>query len=430
MIADKIYVCGHRKPDVDSVAAAYGMAQLRKRTMGSDKIIPISAGRLCKRSEWVFRHFRVAPPECRNDVYVRIEDLISLELPVLTDKITLHEALQILENSGESSLPVSTAEGKFLGMLSPIKLLPFFISGQPLTTLLAQVPLAATQTFEVGERVHDIKRLALKSPHNHFPILTNERLLVGTVLKRAFADEARAAIILVDHNETAQGIPGLEEIPVIEVVDHHRISFVSTPEPIKYTGDAVGSTCTVVARMFRGEGLRPDKATAGILLAGIVADTLCYQSPTTTEADRTMAGWLEKICGEKAEDLFAGMMGVASELSRMSVKEAIESDRKVYNESGCKFSLAQVEESNLAVFRKRIGELGTALDELIRAEGLAFAALMVTDPVRGNSELLYRGAETVRRALPWRRTSDGVFILRGILSRKKQLLPEILNSLN
>ncbi len=424
----KIYICGHRNPDVDSIMSAYALADLRKRT-GFENVEPLCPGRLPERAAWIFKHFAIPPPVSRGDVYVRMGDIISPTVPIINAELSLIDALRELEASGHSSLPVVTASGEFAGMLSPIKMLSFFIEGKNLETPVGQAPLRVVEPFLSKDRVHDVKGSALKSTHNHFPVVDANGKFVGTVLKHAFAETPPFRMILVDHNETEQGIPGLEEIPVLEVVDHHRISFTSTPDPIRYTADTVGSTCTIVAKMFRAAGLRPSKQIAGVLLAGIVADTLLFQSPTTTEEDKTAATWLEKICGVRAAVLMAGMMSVASPLHSLSPDKAIESDRKTYTESGFHFSLAQLEESNLAFFHHSIDALVESLDKVLEAERLDFIALLVTDPVRGNSELLFRGKELVRRALPWRKHAKGHFLLPGVLSRKKQLLPEVLSTL-
>ncbi|MGN0851806.1 MAG: DHHA2 domain-containing protein [Kiritimatiellia bacterium] len=425
----KIFVCGHRNPDCDSIMSAYGLADLRRRT-GQTNVEAICPGRLPARAKWVFDHFGVPPPPSRGDVYVRVRDLIAGEVPVIPAGIPLIEALRRLEASGESSLPVAAADGSFRGMLSPAKLLSLFIAKDDLSRPTGEAPLhACTQVLQVSDRVHDVKAACVRNSHNHFPVVDETGRLVGTVLKRAFAEPPPYRMILVDHNETDQGIPGLEEIPVLEVVDHHRISFTSTPEPIKYTADVVGSTCTIVARMWRGAGHRPSKTTAGILLAGIVADTLLFQSPTTAEADHLFARWLERISGTTASEIMAGMMSVASALNALSPEKAIDSDRKTYAEAGMRFALSQIEETNLALFHNRRAEMAEALESIRAADNLDFAALLVTDPVRGNSELLYCGSEQVRRALPWRRREDGLFLLPGVLSRKKQLLPEVLAAL-
>ena len=425
----KTWVCGHRNPDVDSVMSAFALADLRRR-MGLADVEAVCAGRLPPRARWVFDHFKLKPIRVRRDVYVRVRDLVDPAVPMIDAALPLVEALKALEQSGESSLPVRDRDGRFIGMLSPAKLLSLFIAKSDLSMPVGQAPLHhCAQTLVDTDRVHDIRLSAIRNAHNHFPVVDENGKLLGTVLKRAFAEEPPYRMILVDHNEVEQGIPGVEELPVVEVVDHHRIAFAATKDPIKYTADVVGSTCTLVARMYRGAGERPTKEMAGVLIAGIVADTLLFQSPTTTETDRQMCAWLEKLCGESAASIMDGLLSVASPLTSMSPDQASASDAKTYSEGGRKFVLAQIEESNLAIFHGHQAELAAAMERTVKASGLDFMALMVTDPVRGNSELLFCGSEAVRRALPYRRGARGTLLMPGVLSRKKQLLPEILAAL-
>ena len=425
----KTYVCGHRNPDTDSVMSAYALADLRRRAGVSD-IEAICAGRLPARAKWVFEHFKLKPLRARRDVYVRVRDLIDPAVPAIAAESSLLDALRQLEASGESSLPVRDADGRFVGMLSPAKLLSLFIAKSDLSMPVAEAPLHnCAQVLIDSDRVHDVKKAAIRNAHNHFPVVDENGRLQGTVLKRAFAEEPPYRMILVDHNETDQGIPGLEEVPVVEVVDHHRIAFAATREPIRYTADIVGSTCTLVARMYRAAGERPTREIAGVLIAGIVSDTILFQSPTTTDADRQMCAWLEKLCGESAESIMEGLMSVASPLTSMAPEQALASDAKTYSEGGRRFVLAQVEEAQMAIFHQRQKDLEAAMDQAVKAQGLDFMALMVTDPVQGYSELLFRGAEAVRRALPYRRSETGTLLMPGVLSRKKQLLPEILSAL-
>lgn len=427
----KTYVCGHRNPDTDSVMSACALAELRRRTGEIEgEIEAICAGRLPEKASWVFDRFSTRPVRAKLDVYVRVKDLMDASLPIIDASTPLVDALRLLESSGESSLPVRGEGGRFVGMLSPAKLLSLFIAKADLTIPVGDAPLHhCSQTLLATDRVHDIRKAALRNSHNHFPVVDDEGRILGTLLKRAFAEEPPFRMILVDHNETEQGIPGLEELPIVEVVDHHRIAFAATRDPIKYTADTVGSTCTLVARMYRAAGERPTKDMAGVLIAGIVADTLLFQSPTTTAADRAMCVWLEKLCGESAASIFEGLSSVASPLASMSAAEALASDSKAYFEGGMKFVLAQIEESNMAVFYRHADELASEMDARLAAEGLDFMALMVTDPVRGNSELLFRGAESVSRQLPYRRSGRGTWLMPGVLSRKKQLLPEIISAI-
>ena len=425
----KTYICGHRNPDVDSVMSAYALADLRRRT-GLADVEGVCAGRLPEKAKWVFDHFKLKPPRVKRDVYVRVRDLMDPSVPAVSAGVTLLEALKILEASGESSLPVKATNGKFIGMLSPAKLLKLFIEKSDLSIPVECAPLHdCAQVLNENDRVHDIKAAAVRNAHNHFPVVDESGRLLGTVLKRAFAEEPPFRMILVDHNETEQGIPGLDEIPIVEVVDHHRIAFAVTKEPIRYTADVVGSTCTLVARMYRAAGERPTKEIAGALIAGIVSDTLLFQSPTTTEADKTICSWLEKLCGETAEEIMAGLMSVASPLTSMSAEKAIASDAKTYAEGGRKFVLAQIEESQMVVFHQHQAKLAAAMEKTVSASGLDFMALMVTDPVRGNSELLICGDKSLARLLPYRRGPYGTLLMPGVLSRKKQLLPEVIAAL-
>ena len=424
----KTFVCGHRNPDVDSVMSACALADLRRRT-GLDEVEAICAGRLPQRAKWVFDRFGLKPIRVCLDVYVRVRDLMDTSVPTIDSSLPLVDALKLLESSGESSLPVHDARGRYVGMLRPAKLISLFIAKSDLLMPVGEVALQRTEPLVDTDCIHDIRQTAIRSSHNHFPVVDEEGRLLGTVLKRAFAEEPPYRMILVDHNETSQGIPGLEELPVIEVVDHHRIAFAATRDPIRYTADVVGSTCTLVARMFRGAGLRPMREIAGVLLAGIVADTLHFQSPTTTDDDRQMCAWLEKLCGETAQAVMEGLMSVASALTSMSAEQALANDAKTYEMLGRKFILAQVEESNLTVFHRQKAELTAAMEKTVKASGLDFMALMVTDPAHGNSELLFVGNVSVCRSLPYRRGENGTLLMPGVLSRKKQLLPEILAAL-
>ena len=424
----KTWVCGHRNPDVDSVMSAYALADLRRRT-GTADVEAICAGRVPARARWVFDHFQLKPIRACRDVYVRVRDLMDVDVPTIGADLPLVDALRLLEKCGQSSLPVHDREGRFVGMLRPAKLLSLFIAKSDLTMPVGEVALHRTAPLVASDRVHDIRLSAIRNSHNHFPVVDESGRLLGTVLKRAFAEDPPYRMILVDHNEREQGIPGADELPVVEVVDHHRIAFAPTKDPIRYTADVVGSTCTLVAKMFRGAGERPTREIAGVLIAGIVSDTLLFQSPTTTETDRQMCAWLEKLCNESAASIMEGLLSVASPLTSMSAEEAIASDAKTYSEGGRKFVLAQIEESNLMLFHRKADELKAAMERTLKAAGLDFVALMVTDPARGGSELLFCGNEAIRRALPYRRSDRGTLLMPGVLSRKKQLLPEIIAAL-
>ena len=266
----------------------------------------------------------------------------------------------------------------------------------------------------------------LNTPGDIIPVVEDDGEYLGVVLKKSISETPPHRLILVDHNEMDQSIPGADEIPIIEVVDHHRIGMQPTISPIKFTGDIVGSTCTLVASMYKsmGESLTPD--LAGILLGGIVTDTLNLKSPTTSPLDKRMMEWLEKISNVSASSLMEELSRIDSPLASSSPEIVINSDRKTYNNGKYKFSLSQVEETNLELLHQRQDELMQTMKEIQNKEGLNFLGLLVTDAVRETSEMLIIGSNEIIHDLPYKSIGQNLYDLPGVLSRKKQLLPQIL----
>ncbi|MDD3886825.1 MAG: DRTGG domain-containing protein, partial [Victivallaceae bacterium] len=282
-------------------------------------------------------------------------------------------------------------------------------------------------TVSPNDRLRDVRESIVAQPADVIPAVSPDGRLVGAVLKRTLSAPPPFRMILVDHNELEQSLPGVEELPVIEVVDHHRIGMPPTATPIRFTGDVVGSTCTLVAAMYRGggESLRPEMA--GLLLGGIISDTLLLKSPTTAEPDLRMCEWLEKLSGVSAADLMSELMRIDSPLAVKPAAEVVTGDRKTYADGRFRFALSQVEETNLELLHQRRAELTSEMRRELDEEKFDFIGLLVTDAVRGNSELLAIGDSAIIRNLPYRKLdAGGFFALPGVLSRKKQLLPQVL----
>jgi len=278
-----------------------------------------------------------------------------------------------------------------------------------------------------GERLRDLRRKISDHHEDVIPVVDAKGKFSGAVLKQVLHDVPPYQMILVDHNELDQSPPGAEEIPVVEVVDHHRIGMMPTAVPIRFTGDVVGSTCTLVAMMYRSAGERLGPDMAGLLLGGIISDTLLLKSPTTAEADIRMCEWLEKLSGVKKEDLMDELLHIDSPLAVKPALEVINGDRKDYTDRAIRFALSQVEESNLELLHQRREELLAGMHRIMADDGLNFFGLLVTDAVRGNSELLATGDPAICRNLPYRSMDGQLFMLPGVLSRKKQLLPQLLS---
>ena len=256
-----------------------------------------------------------------------------------------------------------------------------------------------------------------------FPVLDSEARLEGILSKSDFLKGPLRQLILVDHNELSQAVPGADNLPVIEIIDHHRLGNRSTEAPILFLNQPVGSTCTIVADLYQRSGLAPERSVAGLLLAGIVADTLNGTSPTATETDRRFLADLGVAAGISAGDLAAEIFAVGSPLQTMSPDKVVGADAKQYEEKGLRFSVAQIEEVTFANFDSQREHLLAALRERVRSEGLFFAALLVTDINEQNSYLLVEGNGDFLRSITYPEQSDRVWFLEGVVSRKKQLLP-------
>ncbi|MDD3153680.1 MAG: putative manganese-dependent inorganic diphosphatase [Victivallaceae bacterium] len=548
----RVLVTGHRNPDIDSIASAVALAELRRRQNGGE-IRAVCPGIMPERAKYLFEKFHFTAPSSVNDIYLKVSDVMTCDIPVIPAGTPLFDAVQFLKESMLSRLPVTDAQGHFLGMLSPMNLLGHLLgiggtdaesdlTGRRIHTsidLIARVieaenltafetdvlqdftvfvgamggdsfekhiakapgrelvvisgdrpeihlrslqkgvrllivtgeksvePMIRTEaenrhvtilrtaldsasvirrlkfsvpveyfgfgdsslTLAADDRLRGLERKVLNRPEDVIPVLDGAGKFVGAVFKRSVTATPPYRVILVDHNEIEQSLPGVEDIPVIEVVDHHRIGMQPTAYPIKFTGDIVGSTCTLVASMFKSSGESLTAELAGLLLGGIVSDTLNLKSPTTAPLDFRMRDWLEKLSGVKGDDLMAELARIDSPLASKSPAEAIDSDRKNYTEGSFKFAVSQLEETNLELLHQREEELSEAMTQILTREKLSFLGLLVTDAVRENSELLILGDERVIGNLPYRRIEGNRFSLPGVMSRKKQLLPQIVGVL-
>lgn len=216
---------------------------------------------------------------------------------------------------------------------------------------------------------------------------------------------------------------GAEDSEVIEVVDHHRLSGnLVTKEPIRFVNEPLGSTCTIVGRGFKEAGIIPERGIAICLCAGIVSDTLNLTSPTATRVDGEILHWLAEIAGIDVDEFTRGFFAAGSVLLSSSVEEALQADRKEFEENGWKLSISQVEELGLDAFWERRKSLEAELVKLVE-KGLDFACLMVTDITRHYSLLLTAGSQRVVDKLPFPALDRSLFEMEGVVSRKKQVFP-------
>ncbi len=274
------------------------------------------------------------------------------------------------------------------------------------------------------QRISDLRKKLATSNVPAYLVLDDDGRLQGILTKTDMLKPVRTRLVLVDHNEMTQAVSGADEVAITEILDHHRLGSLSTPQPILFINDPVGSTCTIVADLFRRDGLAPAADIAGILMSGIISDTLNLQSPTSTEKDATLLHWLSTLAGVNARELATLIFSSGSVILNSSPEKVIRTDFKIYEEDAVRFAVSQVEELGFGNFWQKSKDLLNALDSLCTKEGLCFACLLVTDINTQNSLLLFKGDPELTKRITYPSVEDGeIFDLPGIVSRKKQLIP-------
>lgn len=275
-----------------------------------------------------------------------------------------------------------------------------------------------------------VRAAALASGYAAFPVTDAAGRTVGILSKTNFLKPVDRKLILVDHNELSQAVQGADEVEIVEIIDHHRLGSLTTQQPILFRNEPVGSTSTIVADCFFRHDVELPPPIAGLLLAGLVSDTLNLTSPTTTARDKEILVRLEKIAGVNAREFTDKLFASGSVLTLKPAWQAITIDCKEYSEKGDTFSVAQIEEVGFDQFWKRKEELQVALEEYARNRKYLFSTLLVTDVVLQNSLMLVAGSKAYIDQIDYPPTAPGVFELRDVVSRKKQLLPYLTHCLH
>jgi manganese-dependent inorganic pyrophosphatase len=283
------------------------------------------------------------------------------------------------------------------------------------------------ETISMTDPVSRLRKQLAGTDQDLFPVVDPANgKMISVVSKSDLVDPPRIRLALVDHNEYAQAVNGVEEAEITEVIDHHRLAGdLVSREPIRYLNEPVGSTCTLVGRKFFYRGLVPEPGVALCLCAGIVSDTLCLTSPTTVALDREMLKWLGGLAGVDPKAFTEEFFAVGSLIATGTTAEILHADRKEFVEQGVSLSISQVEERDLLGFEARREELELVLKELHNGRGYDLTVLAVTDVALHHSMILAIGRDAIIAKLPFERIDDSLFHAPGVVSRKRQIFPAV-----
>ena len=535
----RIYVTGHRNPDLDSIASAIGYAELKARVDAQNEYVPVRLGEVNAQTEWALRRSGATLPAAMSHVFLRVRDVMRESFPVARHDEPVRSVGLTMAHENLDIVPIVDSDGRLIGVMTERALAHRYIRESRTTSTLVDAPTTVGKIVEVldgeliqgsdkmvegrvwvhsidpqrsqsqisagdvvvaGNRV-DAQRQALElgaallvasngarpepevlelaaerdatvivSPLDSY---VSSRMITLAAPCRALADTEpltvdrddliseisedikdvhyRAAVavdrggrpvglvtrsdlvsprprrvLLVDHAEQAQSVPGVEEAEIVEILDHHHIGSIETRIPVRATFDPVGSTATLVVERFRQNGMEPSSPAAGMLLAAVLSDTVLLNSPTTTDRDRVVVEFLEKALGVDATEFGGQMFEAGSDVTDVSADEIVRRDTKEYTlANGDTLAIAQIEVVGKALL-DRGAELRDALERMRETDGHTFAALMVTDILSKGTDLLVAGDAAPAERAFGKPLENGALPLPAVMSRKKQVAPKLL----
>ena len=285
--------------------------------------------------------------------------------------------------------------------------------------------------FSVNTPVEDAQKVMASVRHRYFPILDENGKYCGVISRRNLLNVHRKQVILVDHNERTQAVDGLDQAEILEIIDHHRIGSLETVGPVYFRNVPVGCTATILYQMYKEQGVTPTKQVAGLLLSAILSDTLMFRSPTSTLLDEATAKALAELAGEDIPAYAEQMFEAGADLTGRDAEDVFRSDFKAFSRGDVKFGVGQsiyMTDNSRAAAEALVRPF---LPEASRREGLPLIFYMFTDMKTQSTDLMVFGfdAEEIVRDAFHVEVKDGMAVLPGVVSRKKQLIPPLLAAL-
>lgn len=282
------------------------------------------------------------------------------------------------------------------------------------------------KTFSTDDTLDYMKEVMSETRYRGYPVIDLNNRCVGSISRFALLKGLRKKVILVDHNERGQSIPGIEEADILEIVDHHRVADIQTVGPLLFRGEPLGSTATIVTKMFDELDVEMPSHIAGLLLGAVVSDTLLFKSPTCTPVDTKIAKKLAKIAGVDIQEFAMEMFKAGTSLVGKTVDEIFNQDFKKFSFDNLQVGVAQVNSMDIEGFLPYKKDMLDYMNKFAEDNNLEFILLLLTDIINANSEIFVGGPrpELVEKAFNVQLTEcQGTLV--GVISRKKQVVPAI-----
>jgi manganese-dependent inorganic pyrophosphatase len=283
--------------------------------------------------------------------------------------------------------------------------------------------------FALSEDLEDVRKNMISSRYRRFPVVNEHGMIAGMISRSNLMDVRPKEVILVDHNERGQSIDGIETNKILEVIDHHRVSDFQTMGPLYYRAEPVGSTNTIICKAYLEYGVAIPKAAAGLMLSGILSDTLIFKSPTSTPVDEKLAHHLADIAGVNLQEYGLKMLSRGENLADTPAMEIITRDMKKFTVGNYKVSISQVNVGDIEAFNKIIDRVKEELESICRENNLDLSILMLTSLLMGGTELIAAGEARwlAEAAFGLEKGKSNVFH-KDMFSRKKQVVPKLMKA--
>ena len=536
---EKVFICGHKNPDTDSVASATSYAYLKNQISTEYEYVPIRCGTVNDQTKFIFQKAEAALPEYMKDIYPKVIDSMTTSLITAEATDPLSKFMRILREKNLRFMPVINQSQEYVGMLGVNDVTELFLRDdrqqKPIFDLRADTlrrslkgtilnvgeheefqasvvvatmayddfnehvknvadeehtllitgnrqnilqdafkkkypaiiivglseeacknldfgdykgwvfysPFDSSQTIRCVEMATPIGKLLNKiepcAPYDYIdsvadaisksgtkslPVVSDGKL-VGVITGTDILKRKRAKLIMMDHNEATQAIDGVESAELMEIVDHHRLGTIKTSSPVTFFAKPVGSTCTLVYQLYKANRVEIPNKIAMLLLGGMLSDTVIMKSPTCTQDDIAAIEDLASQCGLDAKEYGVEIFSATDGLTSRSPKDIISTDFKIFEEYGVRFGISQAETVTLAQLGEVKDKLREELYNVKENNRLDWMMLLVTDIIKEESQLITTGFEPGESIFGYKKLEDKLFYLPGVLSRKKQLLPEI-----
>lgn len=287
-------------------------------------------------------------------------------------------------------------------------------------------------TFDIDDYVDDVKDVMSRVRHRDFPVLGSNGSYVGMISRRNLMNMQKKQIILVDHNEKSQAVDGIGEAEILEIIDHHRLGSLETVSPVYFRNQPLGCTSTIIYQMYQEQRVEIPKEIAGLLLSAIISDTLMFRSPTCTPLDKSVAKRLAEIADVDIEDHAKKMFRAGSDFKNKTTEEIFYQDFKIFHTEDCDFGVAQISAMSGEELEQIGEQLRPFLPQVLGEKRLNMVYVMLTDILEESSKIIFAGEDAgkiLAHAFKKQEDADGI-LLDGIISRKKQMIPTLMNEMS